>query len=348
MEAAVQELLHDFFQETSVRPEENDIDAPLKRLVEDVESGSSVLKRDLQRLLEKDPGAFLQSACRILKVSARSAGAAPLLDLLWSNPLLLTSLIDPSTMSLPTATALAKRWVVFDPMLDIKLLQIGFPLGEDDEFCVVDVNLVRPKRALDIVTELPPNRHALLALAKLLRSPEPYIRSKAALLYARASKNPDWVRKMLGEPDARVRANAVEGLWEVRSPFAVAVFKEAALDPNHRVAANALIGLHYSGAVDEAVTDRLQSMTQSADSLARAAAAFVLGHIMDANSTPVLETLLRDHNQDVRGQALHALLRIRRRDRPEDASVAETVPAPSAGALEHPAPQKPLPADLNR
>lgn len=325
MEAPVQTLLRDFFQWANVRSDESGMDVLLQRLVDDVESGSAILQRDLQRLLERDSARFLESACRILKVSAQSAGAAPLLELLWSSPLLLNSLIDPSMLSLPTATVLAKRWVIFDPMLDIKLLQIGFPLGEDDASWIVDVDLARRKRTLDIVTELPPNRHILLALAKLLRSPDPYTRSKSALLYARASKNPDWVRKMLAEPDARVRANAVEGLWETKSPVAVALFKDASLDPDHRVAANALVGLHYSGGVDEDVTDRLQSMAQRRDPQARAAAAFVMGHFMDVNYTSVLETLLRDHNQAVRSQALRALLRIRRQDRPQETPEVQTL-----------------------
>jgi len=347
MEAPVQELLRDFFHETVVRADENEIDLPLKHLVDDVEAGSSVLKRDLQRLLEKDPAGFLQAACRILKVSAQSTGAAPLLDLLWSSPLLLTSLIDPSMLSLATATALAKRWVVFDPMLDIKLLQIGFPLGDDDAICVVDADGGRPRRALDIVSELPPNRHIVLALAKLLRSPDPYIRSKAALLYSRASQNPEWVRKMLGEPDARVRANAVEGLWETRSPFAGVVFKEAALDPDHRVAANALVGLHHCGVADEGATEKLQSMAHGSDPLARAAAAFVMGQIVDVNAAQVLEGLLRDDHQLVRGQALRALLRIRRRDRPQEAPVAGTVPGAGAGTQEPAASRQPQPVGPN-
>lgn len=195
--------------------------------------------------------------------------------------------------------------------------------------------MARPKRALDIVSGLPPNRHVLLSLAKLLRYPDPDVRSKAALLYARASKNPEWVRKMLADPDARVRANAVEGLWETRSPFAAVLFREAALDPDHRVAASALIGLHYCGEAEAVVNDVLQNMLRNANPLARGAAAFAIGHIIDAKSTSTLEGLLRDHDPGVRGAALRSLIWIRRQDRkevtPEAAIVAE------AGAQEIPA-----------
>jgi HEAT repeat protein len=151
---------------------------------------------------------------------------------------------------------------------------------------------------------------------------------------------------MLGEPDARVRANAVEGLWESKSSFAGAVFKEATLDPDHRVAANALVGLHYCGIADEGVTEKLQSMTHSNDPLARAAVAFVMGQIVDVNSAPLLEGLLRDDHQLVRGEALRALLRIRRCNRPQEIS-AQTAPDSGAGAHEPPALPAPLPAGPN-
>ena len=122
---------------------------------------------------------------------------------------------------------------------------------------------------------------------------------------------------MLAEPDSRVRANAVEGLWETRSSLAAALFREAALDPDHRVAANALIGLHCCGETEGVITDVLGNMLRSQNPLARSAAAFASGYIMDVNSTSALEGLLRDRDASVRGQALRALIRIRRQDRPK-------------------------------
>lgn len=351
MEAAIQDLLRDFFHEANVPAGGNDIDRPLQRLVDGTAAGSAVVKRDLRRLVEKDSAGFLQSACRILKADTQKTGVAPLLDLVWSSGLLLTSLIDPAMLSLPTAIALARRWVAFDPMLDIKLLQIGFPLGEDDAVWLADAG--RSKRALDIVSGLPPNRHVLLALARLLRYPDPFVRSKAALLYARASKNPEWVRKMLAEPDARVRANAVEGLWEARSSLAVALFREAVLDPDRRVAANALIGLHYCGEPDGVVSDLLQNMVRNPDPQARAAGAFAIGHIMHAGGASILEILLRDGDAQVRGEALRALIRIRRQDRPESAPAPEPPASPlppetppgESAPTESPAQPEPATAD---
>jgi hypothetical protein len=324
MEVPVQELLGDFLREANVPVAGSGEDTFLEHLVNDIQSSSALFKRDVRRLLEKDPGAFFPSACRILKISLERPGAGSLLEILWSSPLLLSSLIDPNVLSLCKATAFAKRWVAFDPTLDAKLLHLGFPFEGDD--AILGVDLVRPRRSLDIVAELPPNRHILLTLAKLLRNPDTYIRSKAALLYARASNNPEWVRKMLADPDARVRANAVEGLWETRTEAAAAVFKEAALDPEHRVAANALVGLHFNPQTDIDVPGVLHGMTRKPDPVARSSAAFAMGRTNDASYVPMLECLLRDGDASVRGQALQALIRIRRHSAEECAEKTPSAP----------------------
>lgn len=331
MEVPIQELLGDFLREASVPAPSPGQDVLLEHLVDDPHSSSALFKRDVRRLLERDPAAYLQSACRILKTSLERPGAASLLEVLWSSPILLSRLIDPKVLSLLKATAIAKRWVAFDPTLDAKLLQIGFPFEDEDP--ILEADLVRSRRTLDIVSELPPNRHILLALAKLLRNPDTQIRSKAALLYSRASNNPEWVRKMLADPDARVRANAVEGLWETQTTEANSVFKEAALDPNHRVMANALVGLHLSGGELIEVMEPLHGMTRRPEPTARAAAAFAMGRIKHADCIPILECLLKDTDQTVRGQALQALIRIRRH---EPAPVAEP-PVEAPVAPEQPA-----------
>ena len=50
-----------------------------------------MFKRDMRRLLEKDPRAFLASACRILKTMSEGPRAASLMELLWSNPVLIAA-----------------------------------------------------------------------------------------------------------------------------------------------------------------------------------------------------------------------------------------------------------------
>jgi hypothetical protein len=312
MDAPVQELLGDFMHQATVSVADPEVDAWLQRLIDDTVSSSAVLKRDMKRLLEKDARGFLQSACRILKVCLDKPGVASMLELLWSSPVLLSSLLDASMLPLPTAIGFAQRWIAFDPMLDIKLLEMGFPPREEE---ATAADAAGSKRALEIVCKLPPNRHLLQPLAKILRSADPHVRSKAALAYARASENPEWVRKTLADPDVRVRANALEGLWESKVESTGTVFREAVLDPDHRIQVNALLGLHYFGDTSVDVRAGLEKIAGHPTPIARAAAAFAMGRIMDASYVPVLEILLKDADQQVRRQALQALIAIRRRNR---------------------------------
>src|SRR5579864_1209270 len=245
MDVPVKQLVSEYVAAVQVPEAGEEEDVFLQGLVDDFQSSSALFKRDMRRRLEKDPPGFLRAACRILKVNSTGPGADYLMELLWGNPVLVASLIDPRLLPLKIAVGFAKRWSEYDPMLDIKLLHMGFPT---DGGAICDIDIVRARRVLALVNELPPSRHILFPLVNLLRSPDPQVRSKAATLYGRTSHNAEWVRSRLGEPDPRVRANAVESLWGEDSDAARAVLKEASRDRHHRVAANAWIGLDSTSA----------------------------------------------------------------------------------------------------
>jgi HEAT repeats/HEAT repeat len=201
---------------------------------------------------------------------------------------------------------------------------MGFP---SEATTVQNVDIVRAKRVLAIVNELPACRHILLPLVNLLHSPDPKVRSKAASLYGRTSQNGDCVRKRLSDMDPRVRANAVESLWGMDSSSARAVLREASRDQHHRVAANALVGLHRIGAYD--VTASLQKMADGAEPMGRAAAAFAMGQILNMDFKPVLESLLKDDSPKVRSQALRSLIRLKRQPEPGEEDLAAGSAAPT-------------------
>jgi HEAT repeat protein len=210
----------------------------------------------------------------------------------------------------------------------VNLLSLGFPSVETDGDGVGDGT--GSKRALEILCEMPPNRHLLQPLARLLRSTDPFVRSKAALMCSRASDNPEWVLKMLADPDVRVRANAVEGLWKTKAATAGAVFKAAALDPDHRVQINALLGLHFIGDTSMDLRAAFEKIASTPNVVVRAAAAYAMGRIMNAIYVPVLEGLLKDDEQKVRRQALQALISIRRQNRRDATPTPPGEPPPAA------------------
>jgi hypothetical protein len=174
MDAPVAELVGEFVREVRVAAANSDGDLLLQSLVDAFQSSSGEAR---SRRAEKDGAWFLQSSCRVLKASAEGPGAVYLMELLWSNPVLVSGLIEPALLPLDTAIRFAKRWVEYDSMLDIKLLHMGFP---SEATTVQNVDIVRAKRVLAIVNELPACRHILLPLVNLLHSPDPKVRSKAA------------------------------------------------------------------------------------------------------------------------------------------------------------------------
>ena len=88
----------------------------------------------------------------------------------------------------------------------------------------------------------------MASMLRLLRHPNPYLRSKAVKVVGRGSKSPKWVRQRLADPDPRIRANAIESLWSVDNAEARSLLHFAAAEDGHnRVVANALLGLYYLG-----------------------------------------------------------------------------------------------------
>jgi hypothetical protein len=64
------------------------------------------------------------------------------------------------------------------------------------------------------------------------------VRSKAALLIGRISRNSQWAEQGVSESDRRVGASAVESLWGMNTAAAREAFFRAARDEHHRIAAN--------------------------------------------------------------------------------------------------------------
>lgn len=320
MQVPITKLVAEFAQHARLPESERQEDLYLRTLVTEFASSSAMFKRDMRRLLEKDPRLFLRAACRVLRESPEGPGTAYLAELLWLSPEMLNGLLDPELLPLRAAVALAQLWVKWERLLGIKLLQIGFP---SDPGTTGATETSRAQRVLAIVRELPAERHLLLPLASLLHSPDAQVRLTATTLYGRANKNPEWVRKRLAETDAEVRAHAVTSLWGVDSEAADAVLREAARDPDPRVAANAWIGLHSAGARD-AVTN-LRAMAVQLDPKARAAAAFAMGQTLHAGFKTALQNLLKDRDPQVRSQALQALIRVQKCSARSDACAPSTL-----------------------
>ena len=148
------------------------------------------------------------------------------------------------------------------------------------------------------------------ALSRLVQSADGHVSSKATLLAGRNVESQAWFNERLDDPEPRIRANAVEALWNSHYPWAGEIYERACQDPHQRVVANALVGLYLEGSL--AALRQLILLAGDNDVLFRASAAWALGQIGDPRGLPALKNLLGDPPGRTTRNALAAIRRIGR------------------------------------
>jgi hypothetical protein len=154
---------------------------------------------------------------------------------------------------------------------------------------------------LDLVEDLGATNVMTSWLVLLARSCGGKVRQRAVRILCQAGANPLFVDRELRSEDPRVRANAVEGLWSASSGAARSLLEQASHDKNHRVAANALLGLFLQG--DAGAIERMIEMTRASSPHFRGAAAWALGQTGHAKAWSALQALLKDRDTRVREAA---------------------------------------------
>lgn len=252
---------------------------------------------------DENPAAFADEALRALLDLPDSEGAAHLLRLVMLDLRTLERFTDPRYLPLTAAAAIAVRMQALDVGVATRLLQL---LLSNREAAFRDPS--QAARVLDIVAAISDGTRIQSLMRVLLQHPDPRIRSKAALVSGRLRSGMPSAQQ-LNETDPRVRANVVESMWGSGSPEAREAFLLAVQDPNHRVAANGVVGLHRAGDVSSARLAR--TMLQHADPGFRAAAAWAMGETQDPRFLPVLQGTTEAG--PVHRNALRAIVLVRKR-----------------------------------
>ncbi len=267
------------------------------------ETDASASRDQIRNLLDNDRDMFYGTSIEILKTAGDSRGAQYLVALLVSNGMLLEALCSPD-LSREEALALGQSARRVDPMIDVALAR-----SLADSAVGGAVHVADPARLMDILCEIADSSRIMSSLMRVMRHPNPYLRSKAVKMIGRGSKSTKWVMGRLSESDPRVRANAIESMWGVDTPEARTLLNFAASDANNRVVGNALLGLYHLG--EASVLTDVVKLAGHESALFQASAAWVMGETGDPRFTDALRRLISDRDSMVRKRAFTALAQIK-------------------------------------
>jgi hypothetical protein len=272
----------------------------LETLVRNFDRDPVRSKRLIRQWADEDKPDFLRSAIRVLATDTESRGAQHLVYVIVESGLLLPVLSSP-LFTLEKALAVAQAALAVDPTVDVGLART---LAED-----LSADSEPHARLIEILAVVSDGARIFPSLIRLLRHPNPHIRSKAVLIIGRGTRSARWVRQRLCDTDPRIRANAAEALWGLDTDEARDLLQSLVHDCNNRVAGNAILGLYRLG--DCSMIAEILALAKHEAPLFRATAAWLAGETGDPRFTEMVAGLLRETNAVVRKRAFAALGSIR-------------------------------------
>ncbi len=274
----------------------------------DDQTGSTASLRALQK---QDPLEFARSAVPLLAplqvpaAAEASPGQKAVAELVATTGPIADVLLLQREIPVPTAAAVIKRLSAVDPLFEIRMIRKVI----QDHREAVAIPLPTAMRLLQILDKASDCSRLTNHLIQFVRHPSQHVRSKSVLLMGRGNLNLNRTKEYLLNPVARVRANAVESIWDHPDAGIRGALQECSRDSNQRVAVNALVGLSRLGDVEAA--RRLAGMAKSEDPVARAGAAWGMGHVnrpeMVDEFRAVLEILSGDSESKVWDMARRSL-----------------------------------------
>jgi HEAT repeat protein len=273
----------------------------LEALVRNLDLDAARSKRLIRQLLEEDRDKFYRTAIPLLRAGLESAGAQYVVGTLCAAGLLVRVLGDP-LLTREQALAVAQVASRVDSNAEMALARaLSDTTGAPD----AGEHVEEHARLIEILAAISDGAKIFPCLVRLLRHPNPHIRSKAVLMIGRGNRSANWVRQRLGDSDPRIRANAAEALWGVNSAEARELLQTLVHDSNNRVAGNAMLGLYRLG--DQTIIPEILALAHHDSPMFRATAAWVMGASGDPRFTEALANLLRETHPVVRKRAFAAL-----------------------------------------
>jgi hypothetical protein len=284
--------------------------AEITKATESFTDQDSSAKQVLTQLASSDPASFFAAAIDVLAAAKPSVGSRYLILSLVKDKRLGISLLDPNVCTIQEAVAVtraaaeagAQLQSTFEMVLNKTLQGQSSPQKSE-----------RILRILDVLSVTCGQSCWNSFQVELMAYPDKVVRSKAALLIGKSTRNVAWIARRLLDRDPRVQASAVEALWEMDPEEAKPHFLSALKSKNNRVAANAALGLYMCG--DATAMRLLLEMLRHPDPLFRLSALWAIGETKDERFLPVLADHYKNADGKLRLATVGAMSRIRRREK---------------------------------
>ena len=279
-------------------------------LVESMSEKDAAGKQSLVQLLTGDAASFCAASIRVLGRAGASPGARFVTYLLTKEKLLIPALLDARMCSLEEALAAARAINAMGAPLEASL-EIALSRALRDRTSPDDST--RVIRILELVAAVAGQDCWPSFQTELMAHPDAAVRSKAALLIGRNTRNTAWISRRLMDRDARVQANAVEAMWELDPDEARPLLATALRSPHRRVAANAALGLYRLS--DLKAIRFLLDMAKHSDPAFRPSAFWAIGETEDSRFVPFLMEQFKSLTGKSKLAVTRALSRIRQREK---------------------------------
>lgn len=281
-----------------------DSTARVELLLQDFDADSKSASRELRAVCDRNPSLFFGTVFRWLaNVPARNAAARFVASMAIEEGHLLPLFEYREGLSRAEGTLLVHRLTEGKPGLECVLLEQFLPSVKDGS--VPDGLFL----TLEVIAAIDTVGRANSLLVRFLRSPNPKIRSRVAESLLKMTKSAETAASLLADPDDRVRANVIEGLWpQARSVPVQQLLREHAESPVPRIALNALIGLSHGG--DPHAAARIAELAMRPNPPMQRAAVWAMGYLAFKEFAEPLRVLLRSGGPFLRGNVLRALVKI--------------------------------------
>ncbi len=263
----------------------------------------------LDQLCSADPLKFFAAGFQVVATVKSSPGSQYLALLLAKDKRLGNWLLDPKACTLKEAMAVAR--VAADARVHLQAT-FEMALNKALQNQASAANADRILRILNLLEAIGSQSCWNSFQVELMAYPDKVVRSKAALLIGRSSKNADWIVRRLLDRDPRVQANAVESLWGLDGAETKQHLLEALKSKNNRVFGNAALGLYRLG--DPTIIRVLLEATQHPEPLFRLSALWAIGQTQDPRFLPALTLQFKSAQGKLRLALAGAISRIRQRE----------------------------------